>query len=392
MNRFPFRIGSLVGVSLLFALVAPMPSGHAGLTDKLKKKVADKAAKKVEDAANTKIDGATGEEHVGANAEPAAENAGNGKVSEVSTKFDYVPGDKVLFYDDFTQDELGEFPGQWKLALGTFEVVEQAGERWLRCTSVDGHVRMKRPSPTLPEFWTLEFDFWAVEPMGSALTVIGMNAKDAHVWDATFPQGNDLAFRSGDYFSSTPLEAGTVPGRHHVMVMARGPSIKVYIDRQRMVSVPEVSATEGMPVDLDIRLAASTHPMITNVRFAEGCKPAKDMLAQGKLVTYGIRFASGSDVVLPDSAPVLRQIAAYMEANAGIKLRVTGHTDNVGTASGNLDLSKRRAAAVAKVLTDQFKIAGVRFTTDGKGDTEKLSDNSTAVGRATNRRVEFAKL
>jgi outer membrane protein OmpA-like peptidoglycan-associated protein len=133
-------------------------------------------------------------------------------------------------------------------------------------------------------------------------------------------------------------------------------------------------------------------PMIANVRFAEGCRPAKDMLAEGKLVTHGIHFATGSDVVLPESAPVLRQVAAYLEANAAVKLMITGHTDNVGAAASNLDLSKRRAASVAKVLVAEFKIAADRFQTDGKGDTRAMASNTKPEGRAMNRRVEFAKL
>jgi outer membrane protein OmpA-like peptidoglycan-associated protein len=115
------------------------------------------------------------------------------------------------------------------------------------------------------------------------------------------------------------------------------------------------------------------------------------MLAEGKLVTYGIHFESGSDVVLPESAPVLRQIAAYLESKPDVRLTITGHTDNVGKAAANLDLSKRRAASVANVLSGQFRIAADRFRTDGKGDTEPKSSNAKPEGRAMNRRVEFAK-
>jgi outer membrane protein OmpA-like peptidoglycan-associated protein len=159
-----------------------------------------------------------------------------------------------------------------------------------------------------------------------------------------------------------------------------------------LVNVPEITSRFGPDTTLQIRLWATTKPMITNVRYAEGCRPPKDMLAEGKLVTYGIHFDSGSDVVLPDSAPVMRQIASYMDANTNVKLKITGHTDNVGSAPSNLDLSKRRAASVAKVLSEQFKIAPDRFATDGMGDTEKVADNSTPAGRAMNRRVEFAKM
>jgi outer membrane protein OmpA-like peptidoglycan-associated protein len=252
---------------------------------------------------------------------------------------------------------------------------------------------MKLPNMvSLPEFWTLDFDFYGVEPMQSALTVFGMAERDWRVFEATFPQGSSLYFRTGEVSSSTPYEGASVPGRHHVMFMARGTALKVYMDTQRMASVPEMWTENGPIVSLDFRLWAQTKPMMTNVRFAEGGRPPKDMLAEGKLVTYGIHFDSGSDVVLPDSAPVLRQVAAYMEANPAVKLQITGHTDNVGQAASNLDLSKRRAASVAKVLSQEFKIAADRFTTDGKGDTEAVASNAKPEGRAMNRRVEFAKL
>ena len=222
--------------------------------------------------------------------------AGSASVSSVSTKFDYLPGDNVLFMDDFSQEELGEFPSRWNLAIGTFEVAEMGGERWLRCTASDGTIRMKLPAmEALPEFWTLEFDFHGTAPMASALTVRAVNARGKAAWEATFPQGNDMALRSGDIFSTTPLEGMTTPaGRHHVMFMARGQALKVYIDQQRMASVPDISVPAGLPSQLEIRLWAKTGPMITNVRFAEGAPPAKDVFESGKFVTHGIHFANGS--------------------------------------------------------------------------------------------------
>ncbi|MGH7729833.1 MAG: OmpA family protein [Candidatus Eiseniibacteriota bacterium] len=389
---------------LLLAILATPPAGRAGLGDALKKKVGDKATKKAEEAVDKAVDKKP--ETAQDESKPAENGAGEPatggetgkpaageKVSAVSTKFDYVPGDAVMLLDDFRLDELGEFPARWRLTEGTFEVAELEGERWLRCVSADGRVRMKLPAmEALPEFWTLEFDFLGVEPMGSALTVRALDKDESMVWEMAFPHGNNVLFRSGSIYSDTAVEGVAIPGRHHVMFMARGTAIKAYLDRQRMANVPEYVARGGPPVTLEFRLWASTKPMITNVRFAEGCRPAKDMLAEGKLVTYGIHFASGSDVVLPESAPVLRQISAYLVSNPALRLKVTGHTDNVGAAPSNLDLSKRRAAAVAKVLSEQFGIAADRFTTDGKGDTQTVASNAKPEGRAMNRRVEFAKI
>lgn len=390
----------VLAVFLVAALFLPSPS-PAGIGDKLKKKAEKTADKAANDALNKTEAGdpaASGEagsppaagETAGAKGDGAAADA---KVSEVSTRFDYVPGDRVVLFDDFSEDELGEFPVQWRLVGGTFEVAEMEGERWLRCTSVDGRVSMKLPpAESLPEFWTLEFDFYCSEPTGSMLTVSGLGKGDREAWSAVFPQGNELAFSTGDILSRTPLEGSAVEGRHHVMFMARGTGLKVYMDRQRMASVPEVATAAGPASALQLRLWSPAKPMITNVRFAEGNKPAKDPFADGKLVTYGIYFDSGSDVVKPESAPVLRQIAAYLEANTAVRVQIFGHTDNQGVAAENMDLSQRRAAAVATVLAGQFKIAADRFQTDGMGDTKPISDNANAAGRAMNRRVEFTKL
>jgi outer membrane protein OmpA-like peptidoglycan-associated protein len=175
------------------------------------------------------------------------------------------------------------------------------------------------------------------------------------------------------------------------MFLGRGTAMKVYIDRERVASLPDVTGP-GKPAEIQFTLGAPSKPMITNVRFAEGCRPAKDMLTEGKLVTYGIHFDTGSDIVLPDSAPILRQIAAYLESKPDVKLRITGHTDNVGKSPANLDLSKRRAASVANILATQFGITADRFQAEGKGDTVPLSTNVKPEGRAMNRRVEFSKI
>lgn len=400
----------ILAASLVLAALVVATAGHAGFGDALKQKLKDKAKQKTDQKVDQQVEKAAGEgakkpgettktpEGTPGGRETKSDAAAapaedTGKISDVSSKFDYVPGDKVMLSDDFTQDDLGEFPVKFKPVIGNFEVAESAGERWLRCMSPDGTVRLRLPeAPALPEYWTLEFDFYGEDPMASALVVKGVTKDDNVAWEATFPHDHSLFFRTGDFTSDSPLEGSSVPGRHHVMFMARGKGLKAYIDRQRLASMPEVADQWGPVKAIDIRLWATTKPMITNVRFAEGCKPAQDMLATGKLVTYGIRFATGSDVVLPESAPVLRQVATWLEKNPTAKLTITGHTDNVGTAASNLDLSKRRAASVAKVLTEQFSIAAERLTPAGKGDTQSVADNAKPEGRAMNRRVEFAKM
>jgi outer membrane protein OmpA-like peptidoglycan-associated protein len=396
------KIGTLAFLCSLVSMLALAPLGHAGLTDAIKKKVAEKAGQKATEKTDKAVDKALGEKEKaatpasseaaegGASEASGAASGKGGKVSSVSTKFDFVPGDSLLFYDDFTQDELGEFPAKWKLVEGTFEVAERDGERWLRSSGYYSRVRMKVP-PGLPEYWTLELDLEAFDPGGEAALEVSGLAAGQPVWQLTYPQGGSLVgFTNGSYRATPPLE-GEAPGRHRILFMARGRTLKVYVDRQRIASVPELSGDAATEIEFRIGTNRGS-PMIANVRFAEGCRPPQDMLAEGKLVTYGIHFATGSDVVMPESAPVLRQVASYMESHAAVRLKITGHTDNVGSAASNLELSKRRAASVAKVLSGEFGIAADRFETDGKGDTQSVASNAKPEGRARNRRVEFAKL
>ena len=395
----------LVSVAVGAALLAA--PAHAGVFGKLKKKAETTVTKKtdqaVDDAVEKKPANAeptpaagtkSGEEAKGGEAATSGESAkgSGGTLSSVSTKFDFIPGDHLIFLDDFAQDELGEFPARWDLKEGTFEIAEMDGERWLRCVSSSGTVRMKVP-PTLPEFWTLEFDFYGVDLGGSiALTMTALFVRwQPGLGDALPVLRLQRWSECGSIGSTTPL-GSPIEGRHHVMFLARGNGLKVYLDRERVGNIPDVSAS-GVPAEINFSLGAPSKPMIANVRFAEGCRPAKDMLAEGKFVTYGIHFETGSR---PRPARVSTRPAPDRGLSRSqapeVKLRITGHTDNVGKAPANLDLSKRRAASVANVLSTQFGIAADRLQPDGKGDALPLSSNVKPEGRAMNRRVEFSKV
>jgi outer membrane protein OmpA-like peptidoglycan-associated protein len=127
-------------------------------------------------------------------------------------------------------------------------------------------------------------------------------------------------------------------------------------------------------------------------RIAE-CSPdfSQVIMSSGRYVTHGILFDTDSDQIKPESAPVIKMVAKGLETNPALKLQVEGHTDSVGSAEHNLDLSKRRAEAVKAVLVSQFKIDASRLTTTGQGAAKPIDSNDTPQGRAQNRRVEFVK-
>lgn len=116
------------------------------------------------------------------------------------------------------------------------------------------------------------------------------------------------------------------------------------------------------------------------------------LITEGKLVTYGIYFDSGSDKIKPESAGTMKEIASVLKENPTIKIKIIGHTDSDGDEAKNLDLSKRRSLSVKGALSSEYGIEAMRIETDGKGETEPIAPNGTFEGKARKRRVELIKL
>lgn len=117
----------------------------------------------------------------------------------------------------------------------------------------------------------------------------------------------------------------------------------------------------------------------------------KQLTEEKRAITYGIYFDFNKDTIKPESEPVLKQIVQAMTDNPDWKLTVNGHTDNIGGDAYNLDLSKRRAAAVKQALVTRYHIAPDRLSTNGYGASSPIDTNDTLEGRARNRRVELTR-
>jgi outer membrane protein OmpA-like peptidoglycan-associated protein len=129
---------------------------------------------------------------------------------------------------------------------------------------------------------------------------------------------------------------------------------------------------------------------------AAGAGSARDMAAklQSKschVELHGVYFNSGSAVLLEESEPMLKQVAALIKASPEAALTIEGHTDNIGSAEYNQALSEHRASAVRDVLVSRYGIAPGRLTAKGYGLTRPVETNASPAGRAHNRRVELAR-
>jgi OOP family OmpA-OmpF porin len=113
-------------------------------------------------------------------------------------------------------------------------------------------------------------------------------------------------------------------------------------------------------------------------------------MKDGRLAIPGnIVYETGKAVIKPESEPTLNALKDFMDQNPGFsRVRIEGHTDNVGKSADNMKLSQDRAAAVVKWLSDHGMNKD-RLLAVGFGDTKPIKDNSSEDGRAQNRRTEF---
>ncbi len=112
----------------------------------------------------------------------------------------------------------------------------------------------------------------------------------------------------------------------------------------------------------------------------------------GKIVLYGIYFDFNKSSLRAESRIVLKQLAELLNTFKDFRVRIDGHTDNVGTEAYNQKLSERRAAEVKRVLIQDYKVAAAQLSSAGYGESKPIHSNDTEKGRAKNRRVEVVKL
>jgi len=107
-------------------------------------------------------------------------------------------------------------------------------------------------------------------------------------------------------------------------------------------------------------------------------------------ILKGLTFASGSAELSGEATLTLDEVARALAANPAVEITVESHTDNQGLAQRNMDLSRRRAAAVVTYLADVGGVDLTRMTAIGYGESRPVQSNRTATGRQANRRVEIA--
>ena len=328
-----------------------------------------------------------------------AASGGESKEETAFVNFDFVPGERVLFADDFSKDNVGDFPKRLEFVKGNMEVAEWKGARWLRATT-DGQFEIPLPE-NLPDRFTVEFEHVGVASSWPFVTLTFAGKRDDRA-------GDHVVFKTWDGNSETSGGGimggdGTERAKGQVKdaqnkpftarIMVDGRYAKVYMGGTRVANVP--NATLGRANKIFIMFDASTDSpaYFRNFRVAAGGRKLYDAIAEkGRVATQGIYFDTGSDRIRPESAPTLKEIGDMLKEHSDLKITIEGHTDNVGAAASNQALSEKRAASVRQFLIDTYLVDGARLTAKGLGSTKPVGSNDTPEGRQNNRRVELVKM
>ncbi len=294
---------------------------------------------------------------------------------------DFVAGEKIIFVDSLYGEQIGEFPSKWDLEDGTVEVM-QMGE-----TNVIGF-RSSRASifplmdeeEYLPEKFTLEFDCYFHNKGNEGYTV-------------KFDNGTSVRINSDGVKtkSSIRTEVASRKGWRRVAFSFNKRALKVYYEGKRLVNIPRIKKrpTNFRFSVLSFGYRNDRFAMIRNVRLAEGAVPLYERLTtDGKIVAHNIYFDTNKATLQPASYDFLDRLAAMLQAHPELKVRIEGHTDSDGTEAANQALSERRAEAVQSALVAR-QVGASQLTTMGFGESRPIDVNTTAEGKALNRRVEF---
>lgn len=343
------------------------------------------------------------------------------------SKFDFISGEKVIVQEDFSQDEVGDFPAKWNTnSTGELVTVEGTKVKWLSLSKAGTF--MPEFITSIPENFTLEFDllvnnefnFYSTEFKVAMVTLT--NPKDFTQWNRF--KHNPI---TGTEVGFHPTSAGSSSGRTefevfnnsthsemkneintnqffakqnnfaHVSIWRQKQRLRVYLNEEKVWDLPRAMDLAVNYNSLVFYLhdfhKAEDRYLISNLRLAVGAPDTRNkLITEGKFVTTGITFDVNSSTIKPESYGTLKTIAQVLQDNADVRVKIIGHTDSDGDDNANMNLSKKRSEAVKAILSSDFGINSNRLESDGKGESQPVGDNKTSEGKANNRRVEFVKL
>ena len=416
-------------IALALLLTMSMDANAQGFLKKLKDKAVEKVKDKIENKVEREtdevmddvLDGKKKEKSSKKNRNDADDSSASAsdEQPQATTSSDFKRGSVILFQDDVTAEQVGEFPSKWDMFSGTVETKTLGGVKAINPTdNAQIQPLIKEQGAYLPEEFTIEYDFYywnSKDDVGlNDIKLILAVTKDRSEYPGEGHDVGDLTafvLKHGvcntyehDYMfngnKDGAFEYSFKKGWNHVALSFNKRALKVYFNDKRVVNLPRVNQPTWMCFQVPFEYKNLT--FIRNVVIAKGAVALYDRNAQdvsavekaiqetGKFVTNNILFDTGKATLKQESMIEIMKVADYMKKNPNVRFEVQGHTDNQGSDKINDPLSQQRAEAIVKAL-EGLGVDGFNLRAVGKGSHEPVADNKTEAGRAKNRRVEFIK-
>ena len=349
----------------------------------------------------------------------------NKKTNKTNSKFDFEPGQKQLAFDDFSTTNVGDFPLGWNTnSSAEIVTLDNSNQKWLSITK-DGYFQPEFIKE-MPDNFTLEFQIFTRYRSSNILEyqLYLMPSKNPkkdlqeeyldnyfqYRWlgcnEATSFQivENGEKINSNEGLKVADLDCGINSNDGSLTkfsIWRQNGRLRIYANENKILDLPQAFDMKQKYNVFKIgakymNFSTADHAdefMISNIRYAVAGEDTRSkLITEGRFVTNGILFDVNSDNIKPESGAVLKEIAAALQENPTVKVKIIGHTDSDGDDKANLSLSQKRAIAVKTALASFYGIETSRMETDGKGESQPLNKNANVTEKSENRRVEFVKL
>ncbi|RYY33862.1 MAG: OmpA family protein [Sphingobacteriaceae bacterium] len=407
-------------------------ASHAQFLNKLKKKAEAAVNKAIDEGEAPKVKKPKAEQPVPqagntAQAEQPATDAPQATPLQSYTKYDFIPGQNLIYTDNFMGEAAGELPASWNSnGNGAVTKLNNFEGNWMRLAQNATYLPGKELKST--DNFTLEFDVifdfksngygfpeFTVGMLATGKKAVGANDfLSERIGTRTF----DMQLSNGtertnirvssyqvhtSYFRSPVKTNDDLPKNfgkvNHIALQAQKERLRIWINGEKILDAPK-GIPAGDPLNqLFFYVSSSNYKedqlgiFISNIKVAQGAPDLRNKLVnEGRFSTSGILFDVNAATIKPESNGILAEIAAVLKDNPTININIIGHTDADGNAAANQKLSLARSESVKNTFVTTYSIDASRLQVAGKGAAQPVAPNTTQTGKAQNRRVEFLKL
>jgi outer membrane protein OmpA-like peptidoglycan-associated protein len=405
-----------------------------GFMNKVKNKITQKTNQRIDNKVDKAIDRTLDEMEgkTAKNETPSASSSGE-RVKQESgvasfSKYDFVPGEKILYAEDFATEAIAELPTGWNTnGSGEVVTIQNQQGKWLQIHK--SFIYLTNNTKEFGENYTIEFDailklknngwgfpelYFGVLSSGSLATtdnsLLKEYSQNASVTATILPGAASVSHLkleskvdNKSYFNSNAKDYKELENYYgkpiHVAIQVQKERFRIWVNEVKAFDAPKAVPAEHKMNQLFFKLSHTNYAetdygiFISNIKVATGVPDTRHkLMEEGKFSTTGILFDVNSATIKSESYGVIKEIGTVLKENPTVKIKIIGHTSSDGDDNANMELSKKRAAAIKEALIKEYSIDAAMIETDGKGETQPIGDNKTKEGKIQNRRVEFIKL